>query len=132
MDLLQKQETVFIYSKINERESEVKNDTSMRRNNTVGEWSKTGSDISTELPARERDPFEYHKQNSSIPKLGLDEAQAVTESVLMKDDRVFRYFRNFINTAARFCFYASLFRSPIPPRQQPVFSSQKWIKLGTK
>ena len=37
MDLLQKQETVFIYSKINERESEVKNDTSMRRNNTVGE-----------------------------------------------------------------------------------------------
>ena len=43
MDLLQKQETVFIYPKINERESEVKNDTSMHRNNTVGELSKTGS-----------------------------------------------------------------------------------------
>ena len=37
MDLLQKQETVFIYPKINESESEVKNDTSMHRNNTVGE-----------------------------------------------------------------------------------------------
>ena len=93
MDLLQKQETVFIYRK---------NDVPMHRNNTVGELSKTrsktGSDISTELPSRKRDPLEYHKENSSIPKLGLDEAQAVTESVLKKDDGVFT---NFLNATAR-------------------------------
>ena len=103
MDLLQKQKTVFIHPKTNKTESEVKMDIPMSRNNAVDELSKPGSDIDTELPSRKKETHEEnHEERSSILRLGLDEAQAVTESVLKKDDRVVT---NFLNRAAGFFRY---------------------------
>ena len=100
MDLLQKQKTVFIHHKNNKTESEVKIDIPMSRNNYVNELSKPGSDIYTELPSRKKESHEEnHEESSNIVKLGLDEAQAVAESVLRKDDGVVT---TFLNAAAGF------------------------------
>ena len=100
MDLLQKQKTVFIHHQTNKTESEVKTDIPMSRNNVVDELSKPGSDIDTELPSRKKESHEEnHEERSSILKLGLDEAQAVAESVLRKDDGVVT---TFLNAAAGF------------------------------
>ena len=95
MDLLQKQKTVFIHHKTNKTESEVKIDIPMSRNNYVNELSKPGSDIYTELPSRKKESHEEnHEESSNIVKLGLDEAQAVAESVLRKNDGVVTTFLN--------------------------------------
>ena len=95
MDLLQKQKTVFIHHKTSKTESGVKMDIPMSRNNTVNELSKPGSDIYTELPSRKKESHEEnHEESSNIVKLGLDEAQAVAESVLRKDDGVVKTFLN--------------------------------------
>ena len=76
MDLLQKQKTVFIHHKTSNTESDVKIDVPMPINI---ELSKPGFEINTELPSRTLNPLEYHKESSSIAKLGLDEAQAASE-----------------------------------------------------
>ena len=97
MDLLQKQKTVFIFPKANKTEREIKMDVPLSRNNAVSELSKPGSDIIIELPPRKKESHEEnHEESSNIPNLGLDEAQAVTESVLKKGDGVVT---NFLNTA---------------------------------
>ena len=97
MDLLQKQKTVFIHPKANKTEREIKMDVPLSRNNAVSELSKPGSDIIIELPPRKKERHEEnHEESSNIPNLGLDEAQAVTESVLKKGDGVVT---NFLNTA---------------------------------
>ena len=81
-------------------ENEVKIDLPVLKNNSVNEISKLASDTSTELPSRKRDPLDYHEENSSIPILGLDEAQAVLESVWKTDDGVITTTRK-LKTAAR-------------------------------
>ena len=103
MDLLQKQKTVFIHHKTNKAESEFKMNVAISRNNAVNELSKPGSDISTELLTRNKESHEEnHEEMSSILKLGLDEAQAVIESVLKKDNAGAT---NFLNAAAGFFGY---------------------------
>ena len=100
MDLLQKQKTVFIHHKTNKTESEVKMVVPISRNNAVNELSKPGSDINRELNSRKKESHEQnHEERSSVLKLGLDEAQAVSESVLKKDDGVVT---NFLNAATGF------------------------------
>ena len=100
MDFLQKRKTVFIHLQTNKKESEVKIDVPISRENAANELSKAGSDIDTELPSRIKESHkENHEENSSIRKLGLDEAQAVSESVLKKDCGVVT---NFLNETAGF------------------------------
>ena len=100
MDLLQKQKTVFIHHKTNKTETEVKMVVPISRNNAVNELSKPGSDINRELNSRKKESHEQnHEERSSVLKLGLDEAQAVSESVLKKDDGVVT---NFLNAATGF------------------------------
>ena len=101
MDLLQKQKTVFIYQETKKIENEVKTDIPMPKSKPLNELSKLASDTSTELPSRKRDPLDYHEESSSIPTLGLDEAQAVSESVWETGDGVITATRNFLKTAAR-------------------------------
>ena len=101
MAFLQKQKTVFIHRKSNKTENEVKVDVPMHRNKSVNELSKLDSDITRELPSRKGDPLEYHEESSSIPALGLDEAQAISESVLETGDGAITATRNFLRTAAR-------------------------------
>ena len=82
MDLLQKQKTVFIHHRTNKRESEVKMDVPISRNNAVNELSKPNSDVNTKLPsAKKKILEENHEESSGIHKLGLDEAQAISKSV---------------------------------------------------
>ena len=82
VDLLQKEKTVFIHHRTNERESEVKMDVPISRNNVVNELSKPNPDINTKLAsAKKKIIEENHEEGSSILKLGLDEAQAVSKSV---------------------------------------------------
>ena len=100
MNLLQKQKTVFIHHRTNKTESEVKMDVPVSRNNAVNELSKPGSDITTELPSKKKENDEENHEES-ILKLGLDEAQAITESVLEKDDRVVTATRKFLRASAR-------------------------------
>ena len=100
MDLLQKQKTVFIHHKTNKKESEVAIDAPISRENAANELSKPGSDIDTELPSRKKESHEENQEeNSSTRKLGLDEAQAVSESLLKKDYGVVT---NFLNATAGF------------------------------
>ena len=100
MDLLQKQNTVFRHRKTNKTENEVKMDVPMSRNNAVNELSKPGSDSNSEPPSRKKESHEENNEESSgIPKVGLDEAQAITESVLKKDDGVVM---KVLNAAAEF------------------------------
>ena len=103
MDWLQKQKTVFIHHKTNKTENEVKIEVPIFRDNTVNKLSKPGSDINTELPSRKKEIHEeQHKESFSIPlKLGLDEAQAVTESVLEKDDGIVTATKKFLKASAR-------------------------------
>ena len=97
MDLLQKKKTVFLHRKTTKTESDVKMNVPMSRNNAVNELSKPGSDINSEPPSRKKEIHEEnHEESSSILKVGLDEAQAITESVLKKDDGVVT---NFLNAA---------------------------------
>ena len=64
-------------------------------NNAVNELSKPGSNINTELLSRKKESHkENHEESSSTLKLGLDEAQAVIESVLKKDDGAVKNFPN--------------------------------------
>ena len=103
MDLLQKQETVFIHHQTNKIESEVKTDVPIFTEIAVNELSKSGSEINTELSSRkEEGNEENHEESSSIRRLGLDEAQAVSESGLKKDDGVVT---NLLNATAGFFGY---------------------------
>ena len=101
MDLLQKQKTVFIHQETKKIENEGKTDIPTPKSKHANELSKLASDTSTELPSRKRDPLDYHEESSSIPTLGLDEAQAVSESVWETGDGVITTTRNFLKTAAR-------------------------------
>ena len=101
MDLLQKQKTVFIHQETKKIENEAKTDIPMPKSKHANELSKLASDTSRELPSRKRDPLDYHEESSSIPTLGLDEAQAVSESVWETGDGVTTTTRNFLKTAAR-------------------------------
>ena len=101
MDLLQKQKTVFIHQETKKIENEAKTDIPMPKSKHANELSKLASDTSREPPSRKRDPLDYHEESSRIPLLGLDEAQAVSESVWETGDGVTTTTRNFLKTAAR-------------------------------
>ena len=98
IDLLQKKKTVFIHHKTNKTENGVKMGEPIPRKN---ELSKPSSGISTELPSRKINILEYHNESSSIPKLGLDEAQAVSESVLETGDGVVTATKYLVRAVAR-------------------------------
>ena len=126
-DVLQKQKTVFIHQE--DQKSELKTNTrneSVFPTNAVTKLRKTGPQITAKLPSRQRNANQYpkeklgshevkavptsvkgtryrdesRKENPSIPKLGLDEAQALSGSVRGTDDGGVKTISEFLFAAA--------------------------------
>ena len=76
MDVLEKQRTIFFH----EKDIGVKGE-DVPGKNTVTESPKPGPDLTAKVSSKQTVVNKYRKHNPSIPKLGLDEAQAVSKSV---------------------------------------------------
>ena len=114
-DVLRKQQTVFIYQDNEKMKSKLKTSTwneSVFAINTVAKLRNSGPHITAKLPSRQRDTNQdlkeklefdqtkvvpasvrktryrnvFPKESPSIPKLGLDEAQAISGHVKGTDD----------------------------------------------
>ena len=128
-DVLRKQQTVFIHQEDEKMKSELKTSTRnelVSATNTVTKLRKSGPQITAKLPTRQRDANQYSKENlefdeakvvpasmqgtrhrdefpeenPSIPKLGLDEAQALSGSVKEIDDGGVKTLSEFLFAAA--------------------------------
>ena len=86
--ILQKQQTVFFH----EGENTMKSDQKpyglfskilniFRKKKTVMTVPELGPDVTEGIPSKQGDPYDYPENNSSVPKLELDEAKANPESV---------------------------------------------------
>ena len=128
-DVLQKQQTVFVHQEDEKMKSELKTSTwnkPVSATNTGTKLRKSGNQIASKLPSKEKDINQYpkeklefaevkalpvsvkgtrhrdesRKENPSIPKLGLDEAKALSGSVKGADDRGVKTISEFLFAAA--------------------------------
>ena len=128
-DVLRKQQTVFIHQEDEKMKSELKTSSRnelVSATNTVTKLGKSDPQITAKLPTRQRDANQYSKENlefdeakvvpasvqgtrhrdefpeenSSIPRLGLDEAQALSGSVKGIDDGGVKTISEFVFAAA--------------------------------
>ena len=74
--IIGKQKTIFLHQKGSNMKSKVKIDQPELGKNALKESSLLSSDINTRW-SRQTDSHEYHKEYSSVPQLGLDQAHAV-------------------------------------------------------
>ena len=100
-DILGKQKTIFIHQKGGNLKSKVKTDQLEPGKNALQESSLHSFDINTRR-SRQADFHEYHKEYSSVPQLGLDQAHTVSESILRVGDEVVTTWTKFRNTVAVF------------------------------
>ena len=100
-DILMKQKTIFLHQKDSNMKSKVKVDQLEPVKSTIKESSLLSSDINTRR-SRQTDSHEYHKEYSSVPQLGLDQAQAVSGSMLRVGDEVVTTWMKFVNAVAVF------------------------------
>ena len=87
-DVLQKQKNIFIHKEDNKMKSErqiygpvSKMLNIFRGKKIVTKAFELGPDIAGELPSKQVDPYDYPRENPSIPTFGSDETKAVPGSM---------------------------------------------------
>ena len=100
-DVLGKQKTIFIHQKSSNLKTKVKINQLEPGKNALRESSLLSSDINTRR-SRQTDSHQYPEEYSSVPQLGLDQAQAVSGTMSGVGDEIVTTWTKFRNTAAVF------------------------------